>query len=132
MKPKNNKISNFYVPTQSKSLRFCFSECPKVDDFTLEDIETDNKTYCLIPNGISDGCIFTGNYAKLLKELHIAEMTNYEILAWLQSEYPNTDYSGKKDKEMEPVLNLNSNNDPLLKNIPEEIKSDLALLSHTL
>ena len=59
-------------------------------------------------------------------------MTNYEILAWLQSEYPNTDYSGKKDKEMEPVLNLNSNNDPLLKNIPEEIKSDLALLSHTL
>ena len=80
MAPKKSKLSSFYVPIQTKSLRFCFSECPKVDYLISEDSTTDNNTYNLIPYGISDGCIFNSNYAKLLNELHISQITNNDIL----------------------------------------------------
>ena len=103
----------------------------KVDDLILEDSTTDNNTYNLIPNGISDGYIFNSNYAKQLNELHISQMINNNILKWLQSKYPNTDYKNEKDIEMVPVSILDNNSNPLLKHIPEFIKLDLALLSHT-
>ena len=91
--------TNIYIPQFSDSFRMMKLDSPKhLDSWNLESVES-VKNPDNLPYGIWDWCKYNRNYADLLEELGINEMTNLQIYQEFSKRYGDIDLAITNSKQ---------------------------------
>ena len=113
----SRKVSNFYIPNQSKWFLMASYSKSKPQDLSRRNDQEELMRDFIVPVGIIDACLINKEYSELLQELAIDTYSNDEALTMIQKTIQ--EYEGNKEQDPDVQILDSSKDNPNTDEIPQ-------------